>query len=107
MHSVGNIKDRDVFRLEARQQGVDLLDIRARQSGGRLVENEKLRPLAERLGDFDHLAARQRQLAYAKKRIDVFAADFGKQRVGALALRAGVDHAEALRGRGDGNVVGD
>ncbi len=95
VHAVGNIKDRDVLHLQSRQQRIDFFDVRARQGGGRLVEDEKLRLLAERLGDFDHLAARQRQIAHAQQRIDVLAADFGKQCLGAPALRTVVDHAEA------------
>ena len=95
VHAVRDVEDRDVLRLQTRQQGVDLLHVGARQSGGRLVEDQKPRLLSKGLGDFHHLPARQRQVAHPQQRIDVLATDLGQQRLGAAALRARVDQAEA------------
>ena len=107
VHAMGDVKDGDVLGFQPRQEGVDLVDVRAGQRRGRLVENEQLRLLAERLGDLDHLAARQRQIAHADDAVDVLAADLGEQRLGAAALGARVDQTEAARRRGDRNVVRD
>ncbi len=42
---------------------VDALDVGGGERRGRLVEDQELGVAAERLGDLDHLAARQRQVA--------------------------------------------
>ncbi len=107
MHAMRDVENGDVLRLEARQHGVDLLDIGAGEGGGRFVQHEKLRPLAEGLGDLDHLAARKRQIPHAHQRIDVFAADLGEKLLGAAALRLRIDDAEAARRRCDRDIVRD
>ena len=61
---------------------------------------------AERLGDLHHLAARQRQAAHRRQRMDVFGAGARQRRLGDAALRALVDQAEAARRVGDADVVG-
>jgi hypothetical protein len=107
VHAMRDVENGHALRLQAREQRIDFLDVGAGQGRSRFVENEELGFLAERLGDLDHLAARQRQIAHAQQRIDVFAADFGEQRLRAASLRAGVDHAEPLRRRRYRNIVGD
>ena len=101
VHAMRNVEDRDILGLQPRQKRVNLLDVDAGQRRSRLIEDEQLRLLSERLGDLHHLTARQRQIAHPKQRIDVLASDFGEQRLGPPALGARVDHAEALGRRGD------
>ena len=52
----------------------------------------------QRLGDLDHLPARQRQVLDQRQRVDVGGAGAGERLLGDAALGAAVDHAEA-RGR--------
>ncbi len=89
------------------EQRINLFDVGAGQRRSRLVEDEKLRLLTERFGDLDHLAARERQIAHAEKRIDVFTADFREQRFGPATLSARVNQTETSGRRGDRNVVRD
>ena len=67
VHAMRDVEDGDVLGLQPGEQRVDLLDVGAGQRRSRLVEDQQLRLLAERLGDLDHLAARQRQVAHAQQ----------------------------------------
>ena len=58
VHAVRDVEDGDVLSLQPGKQRIDPLDVGAGERRSRLVEDQKLRLLAERLGDLDHLAAR-------------------------------------------------
>ena len=107
VHAVRDVEDGDALGFESREHRIDLLHVGAGESRGGLVEDQELRPLAERLGDLDHLAPRQRQVAHPHQRVDVRAADLGQQGLGAAALRPGIDEAEAPRRRSDRDIVRD
>ena len=83
VHAVRDEERRDALGLQLGQEIIDGLDVARGQGRGRLVEDQHLRVAAERLGDLDHLAARQRQVADQRARVDVLAAHAGEQRLGA------------------------
>ena len=108
VHAVGNEQACHAGRPEFRKQAVDGFHIAAGQRRRGFVENEHLRILAERLGDFDHLSARQRQLAHQRVGIDILALDPRQQFLGTAVLRPLVDQPEpGARRCCDGDVVGD
>ena len=88
--------------LQLGEHGVDLLDVGAGQRRGRLVEDQELgvacrAPWRSRPSGGATAAGR----APATRGIDVLAADAGEQLLGAAALGAAVDQAEAARRIGD------
>jgi hypothetical protein len=107
VHAVRDVEDRETVRPQAGEDLVDLLDIGGGQRRGRLVEDQELRVAAERLGDLNHLAARERKVAHPLHGVHVGTADAGEELAGDLALPPAVDQAEATRRIGDADVVGD
>ena len=88
VHAVRDVEQRQALVAQAVQDRVDALDVRRGERRGRLVEDQELRIAAERLGDLDHLPARQRQVADPRARVDVLAADPGEQLLRPPPLRA-------------------
>ena len=62
VHAVRDVEQRQPFGAQPLQHGEDLRDIGRRQRRGRLVEDQDARLARQRLGDLDHLPARQRQV---------------------------------------------
>ena len=76
---------------------IDFLDVGACEGGGGLVEDKKARPLTQSLGDLHHLAARQRQVAYAHQWVaDNISIAAPPRRFGLIDARAQRRKAEAL-----------
>ena len=69
--------------LEVGEERVDGLDVAAGQRRGRLVEDQDDGVAADRLGDLDHLPARQAEVADQRARVDVLAGDAGEEPLGA------------------------
>ena len=94
MHAMRNVDDRHPVLSQLLEHGENLLDVGGGQRRGRLVEDQDLGVAGERLGDLDHLAPGQRELASRRVRMDVFGPDAGEERLGDPALLATVDQAE-------------
>ena len=84
VHAVRDEEHADALGLQLGEHVVDGVDVAAGERRGRLVEDEELGVLAQRLGDLDHLPARQRQVADQRARIDVLAVDARQQLLGAV-----------------------
>ena len=63
VHAVRDVEERQALVAQLVEDRVDLLDVGAGQGRGRLVEDQEPRVAAQRLGDLDHLPARQGQVA--------------------------------------------
>ena len=107
VHAVGDVEERQPFLAQALENDEHLRDIGGGQRRRRLVENENARIARQRLGDLHHLPARQRQILDQRQRMDVGRAGSLERFLGETPLRASVDHSEAARRIGDGDVVGD
>ena len=107
VHAVRDVEERQALGAQALQHREHLGDVRRGQRRGRLVENEDARLARQRLGDLDHLPARQRQILDRRQRMDVRRAGARERLLGDAPLRAPVDQAEAQRRIADRDVVGD
>jgi hypothetical protein len=107
VHAVGDVEERQSLLAQALQHDEHFGDICRRQRRSRLVENENARIAGERLGDLDHLPARQRQILDQRHRMNVGGAGPGERLLGDPPLRAPIDHSEAARRIADADVVGD
>ena len=99
VHPVRDEDRGDALAPSARaRRRVDGLDVAAGQRRGRLVEDQHRGVAAERLGDLDHLPARQAEVADQRARVDVLA----RMRASSASARRrwarAVDQAEALGG---------
>ena len=93
--------------LQLLQHPEDLGHVRRGQRRGCFIENENFGIAGECLGDFHHLAPRQRKIADWRQGVDVLAAYPGQRLLGQPSLRAVVNQPEALGRMGDGDVIGD
>ena len=107
VHAVGDEQERKTLLAQALQDHENLSDVGRGQGRGRLVEDEDAGLARKGLGDLHHLAARQRQVLDQSHRMDVGRARPLERFLGDATLRAPVDHPEAPRRVGDGDVVGD
>ncbi len=107
MHAVGNVQEREPFLAQALEDDEHLGDIGGGERRSRLVENENARLARQRLGDLDHLPARQGQVLHQGHRMDIRRSGALERLLGEAPLRAAVNHSEAARRVGDRNVVGD
>ncbi len=107
VHAVRHVKDADTFFAQLTDDEIDALDVLGGQRRSGLVEDEELGLLGQRLGDFHHLAARQRQVLDKFERMHVFAAHALQQFDRARTLRLLVDEAAARRRAGHGQIVGN
>ena len=57
--------------LEPADDGEELVDLGIVQRGGRLVHDEHARAVGERLGDLDHLLARDGEARHCRLRIEL------------------------------------
>ena len=106
-HAMRNVEERDALRPQPLEHLEDRAHIRLAQRRGRLVENENARSASQRLGDLDHLLARQRQILHQHVGMTVGRAGAVQRFLGEPALRPGVDHPQAARRVGEQNVFGD
>ena len=83
------------------------LDVARGERGGSLVQNQHLGLPRQRGRQLDQLAARERQVARPLERIDIIAADTGKQGFGAPALAAPIDETPFSGRARDGDIVRD
>ena len=107
VHAVRNEQQRKPLLAQALEDDKHLGDVGGGQGRRRLVEDEDAGLARQRLGDLDHLPARQRQILDQRHRMDVGRAGALERLLGEAPLRAPVDEAEAARRIGDGDVVGD
>ena len=89
VHAVRDVEERQPFRRSRLSTSKILVDVGGGQRRGRLVENENARLARQRLGDLDHLAARQRQVLDQRQGMDVPGTGARKRLFGnpALGLR--------------------
>jgi hypothetical protein len=106
VHAMGDVENGQVLVAQLAEDLVDLVHVRRGQRRGGLVQDQQLGIAAERLGDLDHLAARQGQVLDQLARMQVGATDPGQQVLGPAPLGAPVDETEAAGRRGDADVVG-
>ena len=92
------IEEREALLTQALQHNEHLGDVGGRQRRRRLVENEDARLARQRLGDLDHLPARQRQVFDQRHRMNVGRAGARQRLLGDPALRAPVDESEPRGG---------
>ena len=107
VHAVRDIEERQPLVAQPLQHDEHLGDVRRRQGRRRLVENENARLARQRLGDLDHLPARQRQVLDERHGMDVRGAGARERLLGDAPLRAPVDEAEPSRRIADRDIVGD
>ena len=108
VHAVRDVEQRQALRAQPLQHGEDLGDVGGGQRRGRLVEDQDARLARQRLGDLDHLPARQRQVLDQRQRMDVLGAGARQRLLGDAALRArGRSGRSAVGGLRDDDVVGD
>jgi hypothetical protein len=63
LHAMRNVEERHALGAQPFEHGEDFARRRlGGERGGRLVEDEDARTARQRLGDLDHLPARQRQI---------------------------------------------
>ena len=106
-HAVRDVEDREPLVAQLAQDAEHGVHVARGQRGGRLVQDQDLGVPRQRGRELDQLAARERQVARVFLRIDVLAADTGKQGLGAPALAAPVDEAPLSGGLRDEDVVRD
>ena len=107
VHAVRHVENADAFLAQLADDEIDAFDVLCGQRRRGLVEDEQLGLLGQRLGDFHHLAARQRQVLDQFERMHVLAAHPLQQLHGARTLRLLVDEAAARRRAGHGKIVGN
>ena len=107
VHAMRDIEEREPLVAQTLQHHEDLGHVRRRQRRRRLVENEDAGFARQRLGDLDHLPARQRQVLDERHGVDVRRARARERLLGDAPLRAPVDQAEPARRIADRDVVGD
>ena len=86
----------DPPRLETTQDREKPLRLLLAQGGGRLVEDQQLRLVRQRLGDGDQLPLRDRQVAGERGRPDVDA-ELGEDRLGAAVHLTPIDQPAPFR----------
>ena len=91
VHAVRDVEQRQAFGAQPLQHGEDLGHVGGGQRRGRLVEDQDARLARQRLGDLDHLPARQRQVLDQRQRMDVVGAGARQRLLGDAALRPAVD----------------
>ena len=99
MHAVRNVEERQSFLAQALEDDEHLGDISRRERRSRLVENKQARLARQRLGDLDHLPARQRQVLDQRHRMD-----FGRPQLARAPPRR---DAAARAGRSSRNGAAD
>ena len=82
VHAVRDVDQGQAFGAQALEHGVDLRHVGGRQRRRGLVEDQDARLARQRLGDLDHLAARQRQVLDQRQRMDVLGAGAGQRLFG-------------------------
>ena len=107
VHAMRDIEQRQPLGAQPLQHDEHLGDVRRRERGGRLVQDEHARVARQRLGDLDHLAARERQVLDRRQGMNVLGAGARQRLLGDPALGAPVDQPEPLGRIADRNVVGD
>ena len=107
VHAVRHVENANAFLAQLADDEIDAFDVLCGQRRRGLVEDEQLGLLGQRLGDFHHLAARQRQVLDQFERMHVLAAHPLQQLHGARTLRLLVDEAAARRRAGHGKIVGN
>jgi hypothetical protein len=107
VHAVRDVDDREALVAQPVQQREHALDVGGRQRRGRLVEDQDLRLARQRLGDLDHLPAREREARDRRQRVDALRAGPRQRGFGDPTLRAAIDQAAPARRVGDADVVGD
>ena len=108
VHAVRDVEERQALAAQALEHREDLGDVGRGQRRGRLVEDQDARLAGQRLGDLDHLPARQRQVLDQRQRMDVLGAG-ARQRLLGDARAAPRRSIRPKRGRriADDDVVGD
>ena len=106
VHAMRDVEQRQALLREPLEDGEHLGDVAGGERRGRLVKDEDARLPHQRLGDLDHLAARQRQVLDAGARMDLLGPGTRQRRLGEPTLRGAVDQPEALRRPRDGDIVG-
>ena len=96
VHAVRDVEERQAFGAQPLQHREDLGDVGGGQRRGRLVEDQDARLARQRLGDLDHLPARQRQVLDRAPADGCRRRRRGRAPPRRSALRPPVDHAEAL-----------
>ena len=71
IHPVGNVYDAQLLRPQIPDDLEQLVDLRLRQRGGRLVKDDDLRFMADGLGDLTHLLFADGEVAHLLGRVDV------------------------------------
>ena len=107
VHAVRDIDERETLVAQSLQDHEDPGHVRRGQRRRRLVQNEDTRVARQRLGDLDHLSARQRQIPDERHRVDVRRAGALQRFLGDAPLRPPVDQSEPAGRVADGNIVGD
>ena len=107
MHAMRDVEQRNALCLQPPQHLENALHVRGRQRRGGFVENQKARLARQRLGDFDDLPPRQRQILDLRHRMNVLAAGARQCGLGQSALRLAIDQAEAAGRIRDDNVIRD
>ena len=87
-------------------RGENFFDVCGGERGSRLIEDEDLRLAGQRLGDFDHLTARQGKFTHGRGGVDVFCAGAGQCLKRQFALGLAVDQPIARRRICRNDVVG-
>ena len=98
VHAMRDVEQRQPFLAQALEHHEHLGDVGRGQRRGRLVEDEHARLARQRLGDLDHLPARQRQVLDQRQRMDVGRAGARQRLLGDPALRACGRSARTARG---------
>ena len=107
VHAVRDVEQGHAFRAQTLQHGEDALDVAGGQGRRRFVEDQDAGFPRQRLGDFDKLPPRKRQILDQRTRVDVAGAGARQRLLGDAPLRPAVDQAEATRWGGDRDIVRD
>ena len=107
VHLVGDVDDALALGLERADDLEEVLDLALGQRGGRLVHDENVGIVADRLGDLDHLPVGDGEVAHFRLGIDRNVEPL-EQLLGALAHLVVAHEAEAVqRFAADPDVLGD
>ncbi len=107
VHPMRNVDQSKTVGAKPPQYAIDLGHVSGGQGRRGFVENQDARLARERLGDLDHLPARQRKVLDECQRMDVIGSGTRERLLGDAALRPAIDQAEAARRVADRDIVGD
>ena len=96
VHAMRDVEQRQTFIAQAFQNREHLGDVGRGQGGCCFIEDQDARVAGECLGDFDHLAARERQVLDRRHGMDVLGTGARQCGLRQSALGLAIDHAEAL-----------